>query len=97
MVSNHPEGRRKSKALSPERSDRDSDEATSRASAGGTLDLKLPWRVDEFENWDHKTNRPTYHLEDRRGLVIGVFFDLQTARALVEVMNGFAYIPARVR
>ena|SRR5260221_5596626 len=97
MVPNHPEGRRKSKALSLERSAGDSDEATGRPSAGGALDLKLPWRVNEFESWDRKTNRPTYHLEDRRGLVIGVVFDLQTARALVEVMNGFAYIPARVR
>src|SRR5260221_1928527 len=87
MLSSHTTKGRKSAAVSSARSNGDSDTAVSRTSDPSGPDIGLPWRVNEFEVWDYKTSRPVYHLQDRRGVIVAVFLNLQVARYEAAKMN----------
>jgi hypothetical protein len=89
MLRRHATRGRQSKTLSPTGSDGDRDAASNQHGGGVGIDLKLPWRVHEFEVWEYRSasTKPVYHVYDRRGLIIAVFLDLQIARAVAEIVN----------
>jgi hypothetical protein len=57
------------------------------------INLRLPWRADEFEQTHTGPLRDSsklYFVLDRAGIVIAIFGDLQIAQAMVAIVNGFA-------
>jgi hypothetical protein len=61
--------------------------------------VKLPWRVDDFERLQHSASEigpVAYFIVDKTGIVIALFADLDTAKMVVNLVNGSASVPPAV-
>jgi hypothetical protein len=74
--------------LSPQGSYRDRDASAGSQGDRPETDLHhLPWRVDDVEHRHHSFGQ-VYHIVDRLGILVGIFFDLNLARFVTESVNG---------